>query len=213
MVIKGDTNILKIYDLTDLIDLNEYDLDNLKEMDKFKDTVASYIDSGEADALSFEDELVGILPESCEIQIDNNTYSFEDINYKNRDINTIISEKLKENDVISILKTAGEGYFEYEQNPDIKNIQIGFSACDIYEPKENIFEFFCDLILPFDVNVNNKKIEVIASNFYPKDTVLAEVYTVKSEKGKKYLQRVCEIDILHFNWDEIEDIIQVSYDE
>ena len=213
MVIKGDTNILKIYDLTDLIELDGYDLDNFQEIEKFQDTVASYIDSGEAETLSFENELVGVVPEGSEINIDENSYTFEDVTYKNRDINGLITEKLNENDIVAILNLAGDGYFEYEQNPKIDEIEIGYSACDIFDLEENAFNSFCDLMLPYDVSANGEKLEVVATNFYPKDTIVAEVYVIKSEEGKKYFQKVCDIDILHFNWDDLEDIIQVSYDE
>ena len=212
MVIRGDSNILKIYDLTNLIDGEEYDVNNLKEIEAFSESVASFIDSGEAEALSFENELVGVVPEGSEIEIDGKTYTFEDVTYKNRDINGLILEELNEGDIIAILNLAGEGYFEYEQNPNIEDLQIGYSACDVFDLQENAFNGFCDLMLPYDVSVNDEKLEVIATNFYPKDTIVAEVYTVKSEEKRKYFQKICDIDILHFNWDELEDIIQVTYE-
>ena len=211
MVIRGDSNILKIYDLTDLIDSEEYDFNSLKDIEKFQDTVASYLDSGEAEALSFENELVGVVPEGSEIEIED-TYTFEDVTYKNRDINSMILDELNEGDTVAILNLSGEGYFEYEQNPDIKNLQIGYSACDVFDVEENAFNSFCDLMLPYDVSVNNEKLEVVATNFYPKDTIVAEIYTVKSEGERKYFQKLCDVDILHFNWDDLEDIIQVTYE-
>ena len=212
MVIKGDTNILKVYDLSDLIDINEYDVNNLKEIEAFKESVAGFIDSGEAEALSFENELAGVVPEESEIQINGKTFTFEDVFYKNRDINGLILEQLNEGDVIAVLNLAGEGYFEYEQNPDIKNLQIGYSACDVFDIKENAFSGMCDLMLPYDVNVKDEKLEVTATNFYPKDTVKADIYIIKSEEERKYFQKICDIDILHFNWDDLEDIIQVTYE-
>jgi hypothetical protein len=68
-------------------------------------------------------------------------------------------------------------------------------------------------MLPKIVEVNNEKIEPIATNFYPKDTMVGEVYVVRvNEEGNKYLERVAEIDVMHFHWDLFEDIIQVDYD-
>jgi uncharacterized radical SAM superfamily protein len=62
------------------------------------------------------------------------------------------------------------------------------------------------------VKKGEEKLEVVATNFYPKDTIIAEVYQVKEDVGK-YLQKICDIDVLHFGWDDFEDIIQVDYDE
>ena len=210
MVIRGETNILKIYDLTPLIDLNNYDLDNEKDLENFKNTAESYIQSGEAEALDFETDLIGIVPENMEIEIGNETYFFEDINYENKKINELINEKFNENDIVCIFQASGDGYFEYEENPDINNLKIGYIACDIEMPQNNIYEFFCDLLLPDMVKEKNKKLEITAKNFYPKDTIIAEVYIVK--KGK-ILEKICDIDILHFGWDEFEDIIQVEYND
>ena len=213
MVIRGETNIIKVYDLTPLISREDYDLDNLKEIEKFQDTVASYIDSGEAEALSFETELIGTVPENTEIEIGDDTFFFEDVEYINKSVDNLITEELNEGDVVCLMQASGDGYFEYEENPDIKELKIGYTACDIDTPEEPIYDFFCDLLLPDLVKVGDKKLEVIAKNFYPKDNIVAEVYVVRNENGKKYLERVCEIDVLHFGWDLFEDIIQVDYDE
>ncbi len=213
MIIRGETNIIKVYDLTPLIAKDDYDLDNLKEIEKFQDTVLSYIDSGEAEALSFETELIGTVPENTEIEIGDETYFFEDIQYINKNVDNLITNSLNEGDVVCLMQASGDGYFEYEENPDINQFKIGYTACDINTPDEPVYDFFCDLLLPDLVKVNDKKLEVIAKNFYPKDTIIAEVYVVKSEKNKKYLQKICEIDVLHFGWDLFEDIIQVDYDD
>ena len=212
MVIRGETNIIKVYDLTTLIDINEYDLSNTKELEKFQDTVASYIDSGEAEALSFETELIGTVPENTEIEIGDETYFFEDVEYINKSVDNLISENLNEGDIICLFQASGDGYFEYEENPNINELKIGYTACDVDTPQEPIYDFFCDLLLPDLVKVNDEKLEVVAKNFYPKDTMIAEVYVVKKEANKKYLEKICEIDILHFGWDLFEDIIQVDYD-
>ncbi|WP_457564984.1 hypothetical protein, partial [Caminibacter sp.] len=82
-------------------------------------------------------------------------------------------------------------------------------ACDVETPEEPIYNFFCDLMLPDDLYVKDQKIGIVASNFYPKDTMVAEVYRINSG----VLERVAEIDVMHFGWDLFEDIIQVDYDE
>ena len=213
MVIRGETNIIKAYDLTPLIDINEYDINDAKELESFQDTVASYIDSGEAEAISFETELIGTVPENTEIEINDETYFFEDLEYINKSVDELIAEQLNEGDIICLIQANGDGYFEYEENPDIKDLKIGYTACDIDTPDEPIYEFFCDLLLPDLVKIGDEKLEIVAKNFYPKDTMIAEVYVVRNDGGKKYLERVCEIDMLHFGWDLFEDIIQVDYDE
>jgi len=213
MVIRGETNILKIYDLTAFVDTNEYDLANPKDIEAFKDSVYSYIQSGEAEALEFETELIGLVPEESEIEIDDKVYTFEDVTYINKSVDELISEKLNEGDIVAILQASGDGYFEYEQNPSINELQIGYIACDINTPQESIYDFFCDLLLPDLLKVNNEKLEIVAKNFYPKDRVIAEIYRVKSKNGVKYLEKITELDILHFGWDEFEDIIQVDYDD
>ncbi len=213
MVIRGETNIIKVYDLTPLVNVEEYDLYDSKELERFQDTVASYIDSGEAEALSFETELIGTVPENTEIEIGEDTYFFEDVEYINKSVDNLIADNLNEGDVVCLLQASGDGYFEYEQDPDINELRIGYTACDIDTPEEPVYDFFCDLLLPDLVKVKDEKLEVIAKNFYPKDTMIAEVYIVKSKEGSKYLERVCEIDVLHFGWDLFEDIIQVDYDE
>lgn len=209
MVIRGESNIMKIYDLTTFIDLSSYDLDNEKEIEIFKNTIESFIQSGEVEAFDFEVDLIGILPESVEIEIGEERYSFEDINYLNKKVNELINEKFSENNVVCVFQANGEGYFEYEENPEIKDLKIGYTACDVESPKDVISESFCDLLLVDMVMENTKKIEMMAKNFYPKDRIIAEVYVVK--KGK-ILEKICDIDILHFGWDEFEDIIQVEYD-
>ena len=212
MVIRGETNIIKAYDLTPLVDREEYDLDNLKEIEEFQEAVMSFLDSGEAETLSFETELIGTVPENTEIEIEDNTYFFDDVEYINKSVNDLIADNLNENDVICLFQASGDGYFEYEENPDIKNLKIGYTACDIDTPKEPIYEFFCDLLLPYLVKENDNKLEVVATNFYPKDTMFAEIYIVRNKDGKKYLEKVCDIDVLHYGWDLFEDIIQVDYD-
>jgi len=212
MVIRGETNILKVYDLTAFVDANEYDLANPKDIEAFKDAAYSFIQSGEAEALEFETELIGTVPENTEIEIGDETYFFEDVTYINKSVDELISERLNEGDIIAILQASGDGYFEYEQNPSINELQIGYTACDIDTPEEPIYDFFCDLLLPDLVKANNEKLEIVSKNFYPKDTVIAEIYRVKSKDGAKYLEKITELDILHFGWDEFEDIIQVDYD-
>ena len=213
MVIRGETNIIKVYDLTPLVNIEEYDLYDSKDLERFQDTVESYIQSGEAEALSFETELIGTVPENTEIEIGDETYFFEDVEYINRTVDDLISENLNEGDVVCLLQASGDGYFEYEQDPDINELRIGYTACDIDTPEEPVYDFFCDLLLPDLVEANGEKLEITAQNFYPKDTMIAEVYIVKSKNGSKYLERICEIDVLHFGWDLFEDIIQVDYDE
>ena len=213
MVIRGETNIIKAYDLTPLIDLNEYDLDNARDLERFQESVASYIDAGEAEAISFETELIGTVPENTEIEIGEETYFFEDVEYINKTVDELISEQLNEGDLICLIQASGDGYFEYEENPNIDELRIGYTACDVDTPEEPIYDFFCDLLLPDLVKVGDEKLEVIAKNFYPKDTMIGEVYIVRNDGEKNYLERVCEIDLLHLQWDLFEDLIQVDYDE
>ena len=213
MVIRGETNIIKAYDLTPLVDIESYDLDNARDLERFQESVASFIDSGEAESLSFETELIGTVPENTEIEIEDNTYFFEDIEYINKSVDDLISNQLNEGDVICLVQAHGDGYFEYEENPDIKNLKVGYTACDVDTPQEPVYEFFCDLLLPDLVKANNEKLEVIAKNFYPKDAMVAEVYVVKNNEGNNYLEKICDIDLLHFGWDLFEDIIQVDYDD
>jgi len=170
------------------------------------------LQSGEAETVSFETGLIGTVPENTEIEIEDKTYFFEDLEYINVKVDDIISEKLNEGDIICIMQASGDGYFEYEENPEISQLKIGYTACDIETPNEPVYDFFCDLLLPDLVKVNDKKQEVVAKNFYPKDTMFAEVYIVRKE-GNKYLEKICDIDILHFGWDEFEDIIQVEYND
>ncbi len=212
MIIRGETNILKIYDLSYLVDKNEYDFSSQKDIEQFAADAASYIDSGEAEAVDTPQSLVGVIPDDAEININEKSYTFEDVTYKNESVDALISDNFSEGDVIALFQAKGDGYFEYGENPDINTLRIGYTACDMEAPDEEIYDFFCDLMLPFDVEAEGEKLEVTASNFYPKDTVKAEIYTVKNEGGK-YLQKLCEIDILHENWDIFEDIIQVDYDQ
>jgi hypothetical protein len=209
MVIRGESNIIKVYDLTPVIDIDSYDLTDSRELERFEDSVVSYLDAGEVEAIEMPTDLIGVVPDSAEIEIEDNTYTFEDVTYKNRSVDELITEKFNEGDVILLIQANGDGYFEYEANPDINDVQIGYTACDIDMPDEPIYEFFCDLMLPDDLYINGEKVEIIASNFYPKDTMIAEVYRVTSEG----LERIAEIDVMHFGWDLFEDIIQVDYDE
>jgi len=212
MVIRGETNLIKVYDLTPVIDLENYDLSESSDIQRLQETIGSYIDAGEAEAVSLPTNLVGVLPDSAEIEINDNVYTFEDVEYKNKSVDELISENFNEGDVILLLQGNGDGYFEYELNPDINDVKIGYTACDIEAPDEPIYDFFCDLMLPDLVEVNGEKLDIIASNFYPKDTLVAEVYVVREDNGK-YLEKVAEVDILHEHWDLFEDIIQVDYDD
>jgi hypothetical protein len=212
MIIRGDTNIIKIYDYSYLINLDDYDLDDSKEIERLKENVAAYLDSGEAEALSLNEDLTGINPEGIEIEIENKIFTAEDIDYINKDIDKIINENFKTGDIILLLKTNGDGYFEYEKNPDINEIKIGYSACDIKKPDNEFYNKFCDLLLPNDVEINGQKQDVIASNFYPKAEMMAELYTIMNDNGK-YLDKITEIDVMHFGWDLLEDIIQIDYDK
>jgi len=212
MVIRGETNLIKVYDLTPVIDLENYDLSESSDIQRLQETIGSYIDAGEAEAVSLPTNLVGVLPDSAEIEINDNVYTFEDVEYKNKSVDELISENFNEGDVILLLQGNGDGYFEYELNPDINDVKIGYTACDIEAPDEPIYDFFCDLMLPDLVEVNGEKVDIIASNFYPKDTLVAEVYVVREDNGK-YLEKVAEVDILHEHWDLFEDIIQVDYDD
>ncbi|WP_024787255.1 MULTISPECIES: hypothetical protein [unclassified Lebetimonas] len=212
MIIRGDTNIIKIYDYSYLINLDDYDLDDSKEIERLKENVAAYLDSGEAEALSLNEDLTGINPEGIEIEIENKIFTAEDIDYINKDIDKIINENFKTGDIILLLKTNGDGYFEYEKNPDINEIKIGYSACDIKKPDNEIYNKFCDLLLPNNVEMNGEKQDVVASNFYPKSEMTAELYTIMNDNGK-YLDKITEIDVMHFGWDLLEDIIQIDYDK
>ena len=213
MIIRGETNIIKVYDLTPLIARENYDLDNLNDIEEFKDLVVNFLDNGEADAISFEAELIGTVPENTEIEIGDNTFFFDDISYINKSVDNLITENLNEDNVICILQASGDGYFEYEENPAINDLKIGYTACDLETPDESIYDFFCDLLLPDLVKIKDNKLEIVSKNFYPKNAIIGEGYIVKNEKGNKYLEKVCEIDVLHFDWDLFEDIIQVDYDE
>jgi len=206
MVIRGETNIIKIYDYTNLIDLDEYDVSDFKDLERLKETVASFLDSGEADALSLDVDLSGIVPESAEIEINDKVYTIDDVEYKNISLNEIVANSFKEGDVVLILNANGDGYFEYEENPDISDLKIGYTACDIEGVDNDFYNTFCDLILPNDVE-SNEKLEVTATNFYPKSEINATLYILK----EGVLERVVDIDILHEGWDLLEDIIQVEY--
>ncbi|NPA87712.1 hypothetical protein [Caminibacter pacificus] len=212
MVIRGETNLIKVYDLTPIVDIESYDLSETKDIERFQEVVASYIDSGEAEAVDLPTELMGVLPDGAEIEIEDKTYTFEDIEYKNTSVDELISENFNEGDVLLLLQANGDGYFEYDENPDINDLKIGYTACDIDAPQEPIYDFFCDLMLPDMVLKGEEKLEIKASNFYPKDTMVGEVYIVR-EDGGKYLEKIAEIDMLHFGWDLFEDLIQVDYDD
>jgi hypothetical protein len=214
MIIRGDTNLIKVYDLTPVVDAESYDLNDSKEIEKFKESVVSFLDAGELEAVDLPDELVGVVPDGAEIEIEDKTYTFEDIEYINKTVDELISENFEEGDLILLVQASGEGYFEYEENPQIDKLKIGYTACDIDVPDEPIYDFFCDLMLPYYVFEDGKKLEAIANNFYPKDSITGEVYIVRvNEEGGKYLEKACDIDLLHFGWDLFEDIIQVDYDE
>jgi hypothetical protein len=213
MIIRGNTNIIKIYDYSYLINLNEYDLADSKEIERLNDAVASFLDSGEAEALTLNEELIGINPDGLEIEIEDNRYTTEDIEYINKNINDIINENFKIGDIVLLFRANGEGFFEYEQNPKIDELKIGYTACDIEMPDNDFYNNFCDLILPKTVEINGEKTEVIANNFYPKSEMIAGLYVVKEEEGVKFLDKVTEIDVMHVGWDLLEDIIQVDYDK
>ncbi|EDM23544.1 hypothetical protein [Caminibacter mediatlanticus] len=213
MIIRGESNIIKVYDLTPLIDIESYDLSDSKELENFQETVVSFIDSGEAEAVDLPEDLIGIVPDTAEIEINDNTYTFEDVEYINKSVDELISENFEEGDLLLLLQGNGDGYFEYEENPDINDLKIGYTACDIDTPEEPVYDFFCDLMLPKIVEVKNERIEIVATNFYPKNIIIGEVYIVRKEDGNKYLEKVADIDVMHFHWDLFEDIIQVDYDE
>jgi len=208
MVIRGEANIIKIYDYSYLISLDEYDLTDSRDLERLKESVASFLESQEADALTLDTDLNGIIPDTAEIEIDDRVYGVGDIEYKNINLNDVVSENFKEGDLVLILSANGDGYFEYEENPNISELKIGYTACDIEGVDNNFYETFCDLILPNEVELNGEKLEVIASNFYPKSEMMATLYVVKGG----VLERVVDVDILHDGWDLIEDIIQVEYD-
>ncbi|WP_096258920.1 hypothetical protein [Lebetimonas natsushimae] len=213
MVIRGNTNIVKVYDYSYLINLNEYDLSDSKDLERLNDAVVSFLDSGEAEALSLNEELVGVNPDGTEIEIENNVYTAEEVDYDNKNVNNIINENFKVGDVVLLLRANGEGYFEYEVNPKVDELKIGYTACDMEAPDNEFYNNFCDLLLPYSVTVNGEKIEITANNFYPKSEMTAELYVVKEEEGVKFLDKVSELDVMHFGWDLFEDIIQVDYDE
>jgi hypothetical protein len=213
MVIRGETNIMKVYDYSYLINLDEYDLTDSKELERLNETVVSFLDAGEAEALSLNEELIGIIPDDAEIEIDENIYTAEDVEYINRYVNDIVNENFKVGDVLLFLRGNGDGYFEYDINPKIDELKIGYTACDIEAPDNEFYNNFCDLLLPYAVEINGEKAEVVANNFYPKSEMMAELYVVKEEDGVKFLDKVTEIDVMHFDWDLFEDLIQVDYDE
>jgi hypothetical protein len=113
---------------------------------------------------------------------------------------------------VLLLRASGDGYFEYEINPKIDEVKIGYTACDIEAPDNEFYNTFCDLLLPYSVEIKGEKAEVVSNNFYPKDEMTADLYVVKEEDGVKFLDKVSEIDVMHFGWDLLEDIIQVDYD-
>jgi hypothetical protein len=213
MVIRGETNIIKVYDYTYLINLDEYDLSDFKEIERLNETVVSFLDAGEAESLTLNQELIGVIPDSVEIEIGDNVYSSEDVDYENILLSEIVDKNFKVGDTILLLRANGDGYFEYEENPSIDDLQIGYTACDIDTPDNEFYNFFCDLLLPYEVKIAQEKAEVIANNFYPKDEMMAELYVVKEEGGVKFLDKVTEIDVMHFGWDLFEDLIQIDYDE
>jgi len=206
MVIRGETNIIKLYDYSYLINLNEYDLSDLKELERLKESVASFLESQEADAMSLEVDLNGVIPDTAQIEVDEKVYEVGDIEYKNINLNDVVANSFKEGDLVLLLSANGDGYFEYEENPNISELKICYTACDIEGVDNSFYENFCDLILPNEIEVNGKKLEVIASNFYPKSEMIATLYIVKGG----VLERVVDVDILHDGWDLIEDIIQVE---
>jgi hypothetical protein len=211
MVLRGESNIIKVYDLTPLVDINEYDFSNSRDIERFQDVVASFLDAGEAEAVDLPTELIGVVPDSAEFEVGDKFLSFEDVEYINKSVDELISENFNEGDVLLLLQANGDGYFEYEENP--QNFRIGYTACDVDRPDAPVYEFFCDLMLPDLVKADDKKLEIVASNFYPKDTMIGEVYIVREEEGNKYLEKITDIDMLHFGWDLFEDIIQVDYDD
>jgi hypothetical protein len=213
MVIRGETNIMKVYDYSYLINLDEYDLTDSREIERLNETVVSFLDAGEAEALSLNEELIGVIPDDAEIEIGDNVYSSEDVEYINRYVNDIVNQYFKLGDVLLFLRGNGEGYFEYEEKPSIDELKIGYTACDIEVPDNEFYNNFCDLLLPYFVEINGEKAEVVANNFYPKSEMTAELYVVKEEEGVKFLDKVTEIDVMHFGWDLFEDLIQVDYDE
>jgi len=212
MIIRGETNLIKVYDLTPVIDLESYDLSESSDIQRLQETVGSFIDAGEVEAVNLPTDLIGVIPDTAEIETNGETYTFEDVEYVNTTVDKLISENFNEGDVILLLQGNGDGYFEYEENPSIDEVKIGYTACDIQTPDEPVYDFFCDLMLPDLVKISENKAEIIASNFYPKDTVVGEIYVVREDNGK-YLERIAEVDILHEHWDLFEDIIQVDYDD
>ncbi len=211
MVIRGESNLVKVYDLTSLIDIENYDLADAKDLEVLQDNVVSLIDSKEAESANLNEELIGVIPDSAEIEINDETYTFEDVEYINKSVAELISENFEEGSLLFLLQANGEGYFEYEENPSIDEVKIGYSACDIDDVEGKIYDFFCDLMLPKIVEVNDERLECVASNFYPKDTMIGELYIVR-EDGGRYLEKITEIDVMHFGWDLFEDLIRVDYD-
>jgi hypothetical protein len=205
MVIRGETKLVKVYDITSFVDASEYSVNEISDIEKFNDSVISFLQ--EAEAFELPEELIGIVPDSAEIEINEESVSFEDVEYVNKSVDELITANFSDGDVVVLFQAIGEGYFEYEENPSLQELKIGYTACDL-DLVEDIYDFFCDLLLPKSVYVNDERIEPVATNFYPKDTMVAEVYTIKDGS----LVKISEIDVMHFGWDLFEDIIQVEYE-
>jgi hypothetical protein len=62
-------------------------------------------------------------------------------------------------------------------------------------------------MLPTLATINDEKLELSALNITPKNSIEAQIFKVVQNSEGKFLQSVASIDLMHFSWDSLEDLI------
>ncbi|WP_281950572.1 hypothetical protein [Nitrosophilus kaiyonis] len=208
--INGTAKIFKIYNLSRMeiegIDFSAYDIEVKEDVIELMEILNEFIETGEADAYDYHQEIHGVEPENCKFKLTNSTTKeivLDEITLKNIKPQELIKdiENANVGDLFFIKNFEGEALWDFDSDIEVENIdpqklEIGYIEClegldqyDIF--REGIYDLLCDTVSTDYIRYEGEKFELLDFVFHPIH-IFAQLYIVKEDPlgETKVLQKV-----------------------
>ena len=190
--IKGNAKIVKIYNLSELeeLDIESFDLNTKEEIEEVYELISDLTETGEADAETSTITINGLDADDALITVDEEELTVDDIFLKNENINHIIAdlEHANEGDIFFIKSLEGEGDWFFKSEKDIKKpneLSLEYVDCSVMFDefdvlREGYLDFICDSVIPETISYKGVRIELDAFYLDPVQSY-GELYIVKRD--------------------------------
>jgi hypothetical protein len=199
VTLQGKAKSLKLYNLSNGIDLDSYEFNSQEDLDDIYNIVQELVESSEAENSNDVVTIKCMNFDDIYFAINDKEVNIDELNLKNIIPKEILKEIKSANvgDLIALHTLEGEGRWDIEVDANeikVSSLNINYIDCSEYFDesdliREEYLDLICDTILPDTLRAKNRKSSI--KDFYLDPTQsYIELYKVVKNDGLKILEKL-----------------------